>query len=46
MWKQKLLDLSKKFEHPTWGFSHFNRVFELSLELAQVQQIDVDDEAL
>lgn len=46
MWKQKLLEISKKFEHPAWGFSHFTRVYKLSLELAKAQQANIDEEAL
>ena len=46
MWKQKLLDLTKKFEHPAWGFSHFNRIYELALEIAITQQLDIDEDAL
>jgi HD superfamily phosphodiesterase len=46
MWKSKLLDITKQFEHPAWGISHFRRIYELSLELAKAQQADVDDEAL
>jgi len=46
MRKEKLIEIVKDFEHPAWGLSHFTRVFELSLELAKVQQVNVDDEAL
>lgn len=46
MWKQKLLDLTKKFEHPAWGFSHFKRIYELALEIAITQQLDIDEDAL
>ncbi len=46
MWKQKLLDLTKSLEHPAWGFSHFARVYELSLELTKKLQIDIDEDAL
>lgn len=46
MWKDKLLEIVKDFEHPAWGFSHFTRVYELSLELAKAQQVNVDDDAL
>lgn len=46
MWKNRLLDFTKKFEHPAWGFSHFNRIYELALELALSQQLDVDKDVL
>ena len=46
MWKQKLLDFTKEFEHPAWGFSHFNRIHELALEIASAQQVDIDVDVL
>ena len=46
MWKQKLLDFAKEFEHPAWGFSHFNRIYELTLEIAATQQVDIDEDVL
>ena len=46
MWKEKLLEIVKDFKHPAWGFSHFTRVFELSLELAKAEQFEIDSDAL
>ncbi len=46
MWKQKLLELVKDFKHSAWGFSHFTRIFELSLELGRAEQFEIDSEAL
>ena len=46
MWKQKLLDFAKEFEHPAWGFSHFNRIHELALELVKSQRLDIDEDVL
>ncbi|MHA1985337.1 MAG: HD domain-containing protein [Promethearchaeota archaeon] len=46
MWKDKILDLTKDFNHPAWGISHFKRIFKLSLKLAKIQQIEVDNDAL
>lgn len=46
MWKRKLLDITKQFEHPAWGISHFKRIYDLSLELAKAQNFDVDDDSL
>ena len=46
MWKDKLIEIVKDFKHPAWGFTHFTRVYELSLELAKAQEAEVDDEAL
>lgn len=46
MWKQQLLTLTEKFQHPAWGTSHFQRIYELSLQLANEQNIEVDQDAL
>ncbi|MFX1391546.1 MAG: HD domain-containing protein [Promethearchaeota archaeon] len=46
MWKEKLIELVKDFEHPAWGFNHFTRVYEFSLELAKSQQLEVEDDVL
>jgi uncharacterized protein len=46
MWKDKLIEFVKDCKHPAWGFTHFTRVYELSLELATAQKADVDDDAL
>jgi uncharacterized protein len=45
-WKQQLLAFTEKFKHPAWGTSHFQRVYEMSLQLATEQDIDVDQEVL
>lgn len=46
MWKKKILDLVKDFKHPAWGFSHFSRIYELSLELAKTLQFEINKDAL
>ena len=46
MWKQQLLAFTEKLQHPAWGTSHFQRIYELSLQLAMEQNIDVDQDAL
>lgn len=46
MWKQKLVEFVKQFEHPAWGINHYNRIYELSLELAQKQNMKVDKDVL
>jgi len=46
MWKEKLLEIVKDFKHTAWGFSHFTRIFELSLELAKAEQFEIDSDAL
>ncbi|UCD00836.1 MAG: HD domain-containing protein [Promethearchaeota archaeon] len=46
MWKNKILDLVKDFKHPAWGFSHFSRIYELSLELAKTLQFEINKDAL
>ena len=46
MWKDKLIEFSKKFEHPAWGYSHSIRVYEMSLQLARQEKLDVDEDSL
>ncbi len=46
MWKAKLLEFVKPFTHPAWGISHFQRVYELAIELADTQNLDVDRDSL
>ena len=46
MWKEKIVELVKEFKHPAWGFSHFTRVYGLSIDLAKAQQVEVDNDAL
>ncbi|MFB0537924.1 MAG: HD domain-containing protein [Anaerolineae bacterium] len=46
MWKDRLLASTEKFKHPAWGVSHSQRVYELSLQLAAEQGVDVDQDAL
>lgn len=46
MWKKRLLEFAGQFRHPAWGTDHYERVFRLSLKLAesenQIQQVDAD----
>ncbi len=46
MWKSKLLELVKPFNHPAWGGTHFERVYELSIQLANMQNADIDEDSL
>ena len=46
MWKAQLLASTEKFKHPAWGVSHSQRIYELSLQLAAEQGVDVDQDAL
>ena len=46
MWKKQLLAFAEKLQHPAWGTSHFQRIYELSLLLATEQGADVDQDAL
>jgi HD superfamily phosphodiesterase len=45
-WKDKILEITREFNHLAWGTSHFKPIFGLSLDLANTQQVDVDNEAL
>lgn len=46
MWKKQLLAFAEKLQHPAWGTSHFQRIYELSLQLATEQGATVDQDAL
>jgi len=46
MWKSKLLELVEPFKHPAWGEKHFERVYELSIQLANMQNADIDEDSL
>lgn len=46
MWKQQLLVFTEQLQHPAWGVSHFQRIYELSLQLAKAANFDVDQDAL
>jgi uncharacterized protein len=46
MWKNRLLASTEEFKHPAWGVSHSQRIYELSLQLAMEQDVDVDQDAL
>ncbi len=46
MWKEIIFDLVKEFKHPAWGISHFTRVYKLSLELIEADQLRIDYDAL
>jgi len=46
MWKEELVTFAEQFAHPAWGESHSRRVYELSLELAQAENAQVDQDAL
>jgi uncharacterized protein len=46
MWKQRILDLAERFEHPAWGIAHCKRVYELALQLAELENVEVDRDAL
>ena len=46
MWKQKLATFIGQYDHPGWGITHSERVYELALELAKQQDAEVDRDAL
>ncbi|MFX0072046.1 MAG: HD domain-containing protein [Candidatus Hermodarchaeota archaeon] len=46
MWKDKLIEIAKTFDHPAWGFSHFSRVYNLALELSKTIGQNIDQDAL
>jgi len=46
MWKSKLIEFVKPFSHPAWGNKHFERVYDLSIKLASMQNADIDEDSL
>jgi uncharacterized protein len=46
MWRQKLTSFLRQYDHPSWGITHSERVYALSLKLAEQQDIRVDKDAL
>lgn len=46
MWRQKLATFIGQYDHPSWGITHSERVYELALKLAKQQETDVDQDAL
>ncbi len=46
LWQLNLIDFAEQFKHPAWGIYHFQRVYNLSLKLADEQNIDIDQDAL
>jgi uncharacterized protein len=46
MWKQKISDFMKSFQHSAWGVSHSARVFDLSIKLAKLMNQNIDQDAL
>jgi uncharacterized protein len=45
MWQDQLLAFAKKHDHPAWGVAHSERIYRLSLSLAEGQG-PIDREAL
>jgi uncharacterized protein len=46
MWKQRLAAFIGQHNHPSWGITHCERVYELAVKLAQQQDIEVDKDVL
>ncbi|MFX0009530.1 MAG: HD domain-containing protein [Candidatus Hermodarchaeota archaeon] len=46
MWRDELIKIVAAFKHPAWGFSHFERVNNLTLDLAKSQQMKIDEDAI
>lgn len=45
-WKESLLGFAKQFNHPSRGFEHYRRVYEMSKTLIEAQPIQIDEDAL
>lgn len=46
MWKDKLIRFAESCNHPAWGVAHFRRVYNMSLVIAEMEGVVVDQEAL
>ncbi|MFX0093291.1 MAG: HD domain-containing protein [Candidatus Hodarchaeota archaeon] len=46
MWRAELEKLAKTLQHPAWGYSHSQRVLELSLNLAKEQNHKIDTDSI
>jgi len=46
MWKERILDFAEQFKHPAWGIAHCKRVYEMALQLAELENVEVDRDAL
>ncbi|NVM16811.1 MAG: HD domain-containing protein [Candidatus Lokiarchaeota archaeon] len=46
MWKSDLLEIVKPLIHPAWGITHFERIYELSILLADMANTVIDKDSL
>lgn len=46
MWRQELLNFAERFQHPAWGTAHYERVYEMTIQLARAEGAVVDTDAL
>ncbi|NPV69856.1 MAG: hypothetical protein HPY55_04290 [Firmicutes bacterium] len=45
-WKQRILELTGKFQHPAWGPAHSGRVYDVALDVAAGEDMSVDADVL
>jgi uncharacterized protein len=46
MWKDELLSFAERFEHPAWGRAHYERIYEMTLQLARAEGAVIDTDVL
>ena len=46
MWRDYMLVFAEKFEHPAWGFNHCNRVYKMSMDIAEVEGLVIDEDVM
>lgn len=46
MWRSELEEIAKTNIHPAWGYSHSKRIYNISLMLAQIDKIKIDEEII
>jgi uncharacterized protein len=46
MWRDAVSARIETLEHPAWGPAHFRRLYELCIEIAEEDELDVDEDVL
>lgn len=46
MWRQELPGFAEQFQHPAWGVAHYQRVYEMSVQLGMSEGAAIDTDVL
>ena len=44
--QESIIQFAEKFQHQAWGINHFQRVYSMSLKLAEAEKVAVDEETI